>query len=145
LPWFPLWNATFVLVFGSATLYYADPHWLILKDTLYDGLFGLVILIGLAFRKNLLKTFFVPLFAISDRGWHVLAVRWALFFLISAILNDVVRNLFSPAFWVHYKIAHAAASVAFGLLQLRLTGHERFRDEANRLGMRLTHKKDEPR
>ncbi len=142
LPWFPLWNATFVLVFGGATLYYSDPHWLILKDTLYDGLFGLAILVGLAFRKNLLRKFFIPLFAISDRGWHILAVRWALFFLLSAGLNEAVRHLFSPTFWVHYKIAHAAVSVVFALFQLRLTGHERFRDETNRLGMRLGRRHD---
>ena len=48
--WFPLWSACFILVFGGATLYYSDPQWLILKDSIYDGLFGIVILFGLAFR-----------------------------------------------------------------------------------------------
>ncbi|MFZ1654644.1 MAG: septation protein IspZ [Candidatus Moraniibacteriota bacterium] len=139
--WFPLWSAGFSLVFGGATLYYADPQWLILKDTLYDGLFGLMLLFGLAFRKNLLRKFFMPLFAITDRGWHILAVRWALFFLVSATLNEVVRHWVTPEIWVHYKIANTVAFITFGLYQLRLTGRERLATEANRLGMRLTHYK----
>lgn len=140
--WFPLWSASFVLLFGGATLYYTDPQWLILKDTIYDGLFGLVILISLAFRKNLLRKFFMPLFAITDRGWHILAVRWALFFLVSALLNEIVRRLVTPEVWVYYKIINTVVLIGFGFYQLKLTGRERLLEEANRLGMRLTqHKK----
>lgn len=139
--WFPLWSACFVLIFGGATLYYADPQWLILKDSIYDGLFGLAILLGLAFRKNLLQKFFMPLFAITERGWHILAVRWALFFLASAALNEVVRRTAAPEIWVHYKVANTIVLIAFGLYQLRLTGRERLDLEANRLGMRLSHPK----
>lgn len=137
--WFPLWSATFVLLFGGATLYFSDPAWLILKDTIYDGAFGVAILVGLAFRKNLMKKFFIPLFAISDRGWHILAVRWALFFVVSALLNEVVRRMTTPEIWVHYKIANTIVLIGFGLYQLRLTGRERIEEEANRLGLRRIH------
>lgn len=140
--WFPVWSASFVLIFGGATLYYTDPQWLIVKDSIYDGLFGLTILLGLAFRKNLLRKFFMPLFAITDRGWHILAVRWALFFLISAALNELVRHAASPETWVRYKIANTIVLIVFGLYQLRLTGRERLLEEANRLGLRLTQQKN---
>ena len=139
--WFPVWSATFILVFGGATLYYADPQWLILKDTLYDGFFGFAILMSLAFRRNLLRKFFMPLFAITDRGWHILAVRWALFFLISAALNEVVRRTVTSEVWVHYKIANTLVLIVFGLYQLRLTGRERLLEEGNRLGLRLIQQK----
>lgn len=142
IAWFPVWSASFVLVFGGATLYYTDPQWLIVKDTIYDGLFGFVILVGLAFRKNLLRKFFMPLFAITDKGWHILAVRWALFFLVSAVLNEIVRRTVSPDVWVHYKIANTIVLIGFGLYQLRLTGRERILEEANRLGLRLTQQKN---
>ncbi len=139
--WFPLWSAAFVLIFGGATLYYTDPQWLIVKDTIYDGLFAFAILVSLAFRKNLLRKFFMPLFAITDHGWHILAVRWALFFLLSAGLNEVVRRLVVPEVWVYYKIANTIVLIVFGLAQFRLTGRERIEQEANRLGLRLTHQK----
>lgn len=140
--WFPVWSASFVLVFGGATLYYTDPQWLIVKDSLYDSLFGLAILVSLAFRKNLLRKFFMPLFAITDRGWHILAVRWALFFLVSAALNEIVRRAVTPEVWVRYKIANTLVLIAFGLYQLRLTGRERLLEGANRLGLRLTQQKN---
>lgn len=137
IAWFPVWSASFVLVFGGATLYYTDPQWLIVKDTIYDGLFGFAILISLTFRKNLLRKFFIPLFAITDRGWHILAVRWALFFLVSATLNEIIRRTVTPEVWVYYKIANTLVLIAFGLYQLRLTGRERILEEANFLGLRL--------
>ncbi len=142
IAWFPVWSASFVLIFGGATLYRSDPQWLIVKDTIYDGLFGFAILLGLAFRRNLLRKFFMPLFAITDRGWHILAVRWALFFLVSAVLNEIVRRTVTPEVWVHYKIANTAVLIAFGLYQLRLTGRERILEEGNRLGLRLTQQKN---
>jgi intracellular septation protein len=139
IAWFPLWSAAFILSFGGATLYFSDPAWLILKDTIYDGLFGVAILIGLAFRKNLMRKFFMPLFAITDRGWHILAVRWALFFILSAILNEAVRHATTPENWVYYKIISTVVLIAFGLYQLRLTGRERIDKEANHLGLRRNH------
>jgi len=66
----------------------------------------------------------------------VLAVRWALFFLGSALLNEFVRRAVSPETWVHYKVLSTIVLIAFGLYQLRLTGRERLEMEANRLGMR---------
>ncbi len=139
--WFPVWSASFVLIFGGATLYYADPQWLIVKDSIYDGLFSLVLLTGLAFRKNLLRKFFMPLFAITDRGWYILAVRWAIFFLMSAALNEILRRFVSPEVWVFYKIANTLVLIVFGLYQLRLTGRERLSEESNWLGLRLTKRK----
>jgi intracellular septation protein len=142
LPWFPLWSASFVLIFGGATIYYADPQWIIVKDSIYDGLFGFIILVSLAFRKNLLRKFFMPLFAITDRGWYILAVRWALFFLASAALNEIIRRLVSPEVWVFYKIANTLVLIMFGLYQLRLTGRERLSEESNWLGLRLKTQKE---
>lgn len=141
IAWFPVWSASFVLVFGGATLYQADPQWLIVKDTLYDGFFGFAILISLVFRRNLLRKFFMPLFAITDKGWHTLAVRWALFFLLSATLNEIVRRTVTPEVWVYYKIANTIVLIGFGLSQLRLTGRERLLREGNWLGLRLTQQK----
>jgi intracellular septation protein len=137
IPWFPLWGAAFVLLFGGATLVLNDPQWLIVKDTFYDGVFGLTILVGLALRRNLLRKFFNPLFAIHDRGWHVLSVRWALFFLFSAALNEIIRHAVPPNVWVWYKLLNTVAFILFGLYQFRLTGQYRLVGEANHLGMRI--------
>lgn len=134
---FPVFGASFVLLFGGATLWFHNSQFLIVRDTLYDGVFGLALLVSLALKRNLLKAFFEPLFAMSDRGWHTLAVRWAVFFLVAAVANEVVRQNFSDGFWVRYKIVNTLVFVAFGFYQFTLTKRERLPEYSNSLGMRV--------
>lgn len=137
LPWFPLYSACFTLLFGGSTLYFQDPHWLMVRDTFYDGIFGIIILIALSMKKNVLRKFFSPLFALTDRGWQILAWRWAVFFLIMSTANEVVRHLVTPDTWVYFKIVSTLIFIVFGVYQLTLTHRERLPDESNRLGMRV--------
>ncbi|TXG78795.1 hypothetical protein E6Q11_00350 [Candidatus Dojkabacteria bacterium] len=136
LPWFPLYTAFFTLFFGGATLYFRDPHFLMVRDTFYDGIFGIVILIALSMKQNILKTFFLPLFALTERGWQVLAWRWAVFFLVMSTANEIVRHLVSPEIWVYFKVLSTVTFIVFGVYQLTLTHRERLPEESNRLGMR---------
>lgn len=136
VPWFPLYAAAFTLVFGGATLYWHNPKFLMVRDTLYDGIFGLIILMALSMKKNILKTFFSPLFALTDRGWQILAWRWAVFFLIAAVANELARRTLSIEAWVYFKIIATLIFIVFGVYQFTLTRRERLPEESNVLGMR---------
>lgn len=136
IPWFPLYAALFTLTFGGATLYYHDPHFLMVRDTLYDGIFGLIILVALSMKKNILRTFFLPLFALTDKGWQILAWRWAVFFLIMATANEGARRILSVEAWVYFKIIATLIFIVFGVYQFTLTRRERVPEESNALGMR---------
>lgn len=137
IAFFPLFSASFIFLFGGATLLFREPQFLMVRDTLYDLVFGLGILASLAWGKNLLRQFFDPLIAMSDRGWYVLAWRWAIFFLVAATLNEVVRRHFSAEFWVHYKMANTIVFILFGFYQFTLTSRERIVEFSNRLGVRI--------
>lgn len=136
IPWFPVYGALFTMIFGGATLYFHDPHWLMLRDTLYDGIFGIIILVALSMKKNILKTFFLPLFALTDRGWQILAWRWAVFFLVAAVTNEVMRRSVTPEIWVYFKIIATLVFIVFGVYQFTLTRRERLPEESNTFGMR---------
>lgn len=136
VPWFPIYAAAFTLFFGGATLYYHDPRWLMVRDTLYDGIFGLIILIALSMKKNILRTFFLPLFALTDRGWQILAWRWAVFFLIMATANEIARRVLSVELWVYFKVIATLTFIVFGVYQFTLTRRERVPEESNAFGMR---------
>ncbi len=136
LPWFPLYSAFFTLSFGGATLYWQDPRWLMLRDTLYDGIFGLIIIITLSMKKNILRKFFSPLFALTDRGWQILAWRWAAFFFFISTANEVARRVLSVDAWVYFKVMATLTFILFGAYQLTLTHRERVPGESNSLGMR---------
>jgi intracellular septation protein len=78
--WFPLIAGVSVVAFGVLTFVYKEPALFILKDTLYNGFFGVFLLGGAYMKKGLLKKLFVALFDMSDRGWLILSVRWGVFF-----------------------------------------------------------------
>src|SRR6266567_3172007 len=63
-----------------------------------------VLLGGLAWRKPLLGMVFDSVFHLTEEGWRRLTLRWALFFLALAILNEIVWRTQSTDVWVSFKV-----------------------------------------
>ena len=80
IPTLPLVTAVVVGVFGGLTLWLQDEVFIKLKPTIVNALFGLVLLGGMAFGKNYLRTVLGSAMALDERGWHKLAWRWGFFF-----------------------------------------------------------------
>src|SRR5499426_4424630 len=104
LPVMPLVTAIVVVVFGGATLILQNEQFIKLKPTIIYVLFGGVLLGGLAFGKSLLGMVFDSVFNLTEEGWRKLTLRWALFFLALAVLNEVVWRTQSTDFWVAFKV-----------------------------------------
>jgi intracellular septation protein len=104
LPVMPLVTAIIVVVFGGATLILQDELFIKLKPTIIYVLFGVVLLGGLAFDKPLLGMVFDSVFNLTPEGWRKLTVRWALFFLALAVLNEIVWRTQSTDTWVAFKV-----------------------------------------
>ncbi len=112
VPVMPLVSGAFVLVFGGLTLALADELFIKLKPTLVNLLFAAILFAGLVFKKPLLQIVFGSAFSLTPDGWRKLTVRWAVFFVVLAVLNEVVWRSFSTDFWVAFKL--------FGALPLTL-------------------------
>src|SRR5215468_11322881 len=104
LPVMPLVTAIIVLVFGSLTLVLHDELFIKLKPTIIYLLFGAVLLGGLAFGKPLLGMVFDSVFHLTAEGWRKLTLRWALFFFVLAILNEIVWRTQTTDVWVSFKV-----------------------------------------
>lgn len=104
LPVMPLVTAFFVLVFGGLTLYLQNDTFIKLKPTIVNLLFATILLGGLAFGKSLLAYVFDAAFQLDDAGWKKLTLRWGLFFIVLAILNEVVWRNYSNDTWVAFKV-----------------------------------------
>jgi len=114
-------SAVVVLVFGGATLLLHDELFIKLKPTIIYLLFAGVLFAGLILRKPFLAVVFDQVFSLTDEGWRKLTVRWALFFLALAVLNEIVWRTQSTDFWVNFKVFGVLPiTMVFGALQYPL-------------------------
>ncbi len=121
LPIMPVVSGVVVVVFGGLTLLLRDDTFIKLKPTIVNGLFGLVLLGGLYFRKPLLEIVLDSMFELTEEGWRKLTLRWALFFFALAVLNEIVWRTQSTDFWVSFKVfGIMPLTVAFALAQTPL-------------------------
>jgi intracellular septation protein len=135
IAWFPLIAGISVIAFGVFTAVFNAPLLFIIKDTIYNGLFGIFLLGGALIGKGLLKRLFVALFDMSDRGWYILSVRWGVFFVLLAICNEISWRFFGRDVWVMYKFWSTIATTVFGFYQITLSKKYR-NDTASPWGMR---------
>ncbi|MEF2074139.1 septation protein A [Consotaella aegiceratis] len=121
LPVMPLVTGIFVVVFGALTLWLHNDTFIKMKPTLVNALFAAILLGGLLFGKSLLGYVFDQAFRLDDEGWRKLTLRWGLFFILLAVLNEVVWRMFSTDVWVAFKVwATMPLTIAFMLFQLPL-------------------------
>ncbi|WP_421699315.1 septation protein A [Ancylobacter sp.] len=117
----PLVSAGVVLVFGTLTLVLQDDHFIKMKPTLVNALFGLALLGGLWLRKPLLPYVLGDVFVLTDQGWRELTIRWGVFFLVMAVLNEIVWRSVSTDTWVAFKtFGYLPITLVFAMAQVPL-------------------------
>jgi intracellular septation protein len=121
LPMMPLISGSVVFVFGALTLWLQNETFIKMKPTIVNTMFGAILLGGLFFGKSLLGYVFDSAFRLDSEGWRKLTVRWGVFFLFLAALNEVVWRSFSTDFWVAFKVwGTMPITIAFTLAQMPL-------------------------
>jgi intracellular septation protein len=120
VPLIPLITAAVVAVFGGLTLWLQDETFIKMKPTIVQALFAAILLVGLAFRRPLLKPLLGRMMPpMSDAAWRQFTLRYALFFIAMALLNEVVWRAQSTDFWVTFKVfGLPALTIAFILAQM---------------------------
>ena len=121
LPIMPVVTAIIVVVFGGLTLILHDATFIKVKPTIIYALFGAILLGGLFFNKPLLGIVFDSLFDLTEEGWRKLTLRWAIFFFVLAVLNEIVWRNTSTNVWVDFKVFGVMPlTFLFGALQVPL-------------------------
>jgi intracellular septation protein len=98
----PLATAVVVLVFGGLTLYLNNETFIKMKPTMIYALFGAVLLGGLLFNRPLVKYVFGAAVTMQEASWRVLTWRFGVFFLLMAVLNELIWRNFSSNVWVYF-------------------------------------------
>ena len=100
----PMVTGVFVLVFGGLTLWLQDETFIKLKPTIVNLMFASIMLGGLFFKKLIWKILFSDVFQLDDEGWRKLQLLWGLFFILLAILNEIVWRNYDTDTWVNFKV-----------------------------------------
>jgi intracellular septation protein len=117
----PLITGVVVLVMGGLTLWLQDDIFIKIKPTIVNTFFGVVLLLGLMFGRSLLAYVFDAAFSLDAEGWRKLTLRWGLFFLFLAVVNEVVWRTQTTDFWVAFKVwGIMPITMIFAMAQLPL-------------------------
>ena len=101
-----LWlSGALVFVFGGLTLWFRNEDFIKMKPTIVYLMFSSILAFGLATGRPLLKMLLEAAYpGLNDSGWRKLTVNWAGFFLVMAIVNELVWRNSSWDFWVGFKL-----------------------------------------
>ena len=117
----PLVSAIVVMVFGGLTLYLQNEMFIKLKPTIIYALFGVILLGGLATGRSLLALVMDSLFQLDAEGWKSLTLRWGVFFIVMAVVNEIVWRSVSTDAWVAFKtFGFLPLTILFALAQAPL-------------------------
>ena len=112
IPMMALVTGIVVIVFGTLTLVLHDETFIKIKPTIIYGLFATILGGGLLFGRSFIAVMFDQMFNLTAPGWRLLTMRWALFFVAMAVLNEIIWRTQSTDFWVAFK--------AFGMIPLTM-------------------------
>jgi intracellular septation protein len=121
LPLMPLVSGVVVLAFGGLSIWLQNETFIKMKPTIINTLFGAALLGGMLFGRSLLGYVFNSAFQLDQEGWNKLTLRWGLFFIFLAVLNEVVWRNFSTDTWVTFKVwGTMPITILFTLSQMPL-------------------------
>jgi intracellular septation protein len=126
VPLIPLITAGVVAVFGGLTLWLQDETFIKMKPTIVQALFAAILLGGLAIGRPLLKPLLGKMMPpMSEAAWRRFTLRYALFFIAMALLNEAVWRTQSTDFWVSFKVfGLSGLTLVFILTQMPFIARE---------------------
>jgi intracellular septation protein len=132
VPLLPVITAAIVGVFGGLTLWLQDETFIKMKPTIIQAIFAAVLLGGLAVGRPLLKPLLgAALPPMAEAGWRQLTLRYGLFFIAMAALNEAVWRTQSTDFWVTFKVfGIIGLTLVFGVAQVPLINRWKVPEEA---------------
>jgi intracellular septation protein len=96
-------TAFVVVVFGTLTIVLQNDVFVKMKTTIIYLLFAIVLAAGVVLKKPFLEIAFDSVFHLTEEGWQKLTIRWIVFFIAMAIVNEIVWRTQTTDTWVAFK------------------------------------------
>ena len=107
----PLIGCGFVMLFGGLALVF-NSDFIKMKPTVLNLFLAVMLLVGTKMGRNPLRMMMGGVLVLDQAGWRALSLRYAFFFIVLAIINEIVWRTQTQDFWVSFKV--------FGMLPLTL-------------------------
>lgn len=115
----PLFSAGLLGIFGALTVLSGDDIFIKIKPTLLNLLFSIILFYGYFAKKPLMSYLFGSKIQLPTKAWLTVSLRYAIFFLGLALLNEIIWRNFSTEFWVNFKVfGILPISILFSLTQI---------------------------
>lgn len=112
VPVMPLVSAIVLGVFGTLTVVNGDDFFIKIKPTIVNLLFAAILLVGAAAKKPILRYLLGSSMEMSEKAWLQFSIRWGIFFIFLAGMNEFIWRSFDTDFWVKFKV--------FGMLPMTI-------------------------
>ena len=99
----PLVAGFAAIVFGGLTLLLHDDFWVKVKPTALNVAFAVFLLGGLALKRSPLKAILGEVVRLPEPMWKTLALRYGVYFLLVAGLNEVVWRTQTDEVWAMFR------------------------------------------
>jgi intracellular septation protein len=100
-----LFSGATVVILGGITIWLHDETFIKVKPTIYYLLVAGLLSFGLLTGRNLMKMVLEAVYpGLSDRGWRLMTRNWIGYFLVMAVINEVVWRTQSTDFWIGFKL-----------------------------------------
>lgn len=119
----PMGLFMFVMVgiFSGLALWLKNDLFIKMRPTLIYAMMGCLLLVSVAFKRNVLKSLFSGALHMAEVHWHGLAQRAGLMYLSLAALNEIVWRSQTEANWVTYNTwGDATINLLFWIVNLAM-------------------------
>lgn len=98
-------STALIVGFGALTIYFQDERFIQWKPTIVYAIFAVVLLVGYAKGKSLLKVLLEAAFdGLSDEGWLKLSRNWGVFFIVLGLINTALIYTVDFESWLAAKL-----------------------------------------
>ena len=108
-----------IVITASLAIWSGNKVIFFMKPTIINILFAVTLMIGTFLKKNPLEAMLKQTIILPDSMWNKLSLRWGVFFLCMAILNEYIWRTQTESFWASFKVFGVMPiTMAFMLTQL---------------------------
>lgn len=114
----PLFFGGMALVFGTLGLIFHSDVFVKIKVTVINLALAAFLFGGVIAKRQPLKLIMGEALHMSDAAWRTLTVRYAGYFTVVAVLNEIVRNTQGTDTWVKFRLGLLPLALVFVATQI---------------------------